>query len=199
MKASKLFFIYVAKNKDWERLQAEDWDYVSSMARFYKWWVKRYLDIDIPVEADILPVIPGKLFDRMGIAYFARDHIERDKNTYHFYLSYYKPLWTDCNMEGYAGDGFGMIWWKRPKDKASSETERLALYSGENCPKVSHVLAHELLRWKGKPKQDYFGKIHDLWDRHEYNDLPYLYFDSQFKRVRKDNSFRYATIDLDKL
>lgn len=198
LSANKLFFIYVAKNKDLQQMQAEDWDYVSSMARFYKWWVKRYLGTDIPVEADILPIIPGKLFDRMGIGYLERDHDERDPNTYHVYLSYHKPLWTDCNTEGYSGDRFSIAWWKRPEEKVS-ETERLAMYAGENCPRVSHMLAHEFLRWKGKSKQDYFSKIHDLWDKHEYKDLPYLYFDSHFKRVRKDGPFKFATIDLDEL
>ena len=78
-----LFFIYVAKNSQWQQLQKEDWDYVSSMARFYKWWIRRFFDIELPVEADILPVITGKLFDRMSIAYLSRDHQERGKETYH--------------------------------------------------------------------------------------------------------------------
>ncbi|MEM3094291.1 MAG: hypothetical protein QXX64_01505 [Nitrososphaera sp.] len=194
LKADKLFFIYVAKNKEWQQRQQEDWGYVSSMSRFFKWWAQRYFDVELPVEADILPVIPGKLFDRMSLAYLVRDHSERGNDIYHFYLAYFKPFWTDCNTEGYTAENIGMAWWQRP-DSGVSETERYVFYADNNCPRVSHVLAHELLRMKGKTKKDYFGKVHDLWDKHVYKDKPFLYFDSRFKRVRKDDSYRFATLD----
>jgi hypothetical protein len=194
MKAEKVFFIYVAKNKEWQRMQAEDWGYVSAMSRFYKWWMRRYFDVELPVEADILPVITGKMFDRMSVAYLTRDHTERGKEVYHFYLAYFKPFFTDCNTEGYTAENLGITWWQRPASEAS-ETRRYAFFADENCPRVSHVLAHELLRMKGRVKKDYFGGVHELWDRHVYGDLPFLYFDSQFKRVRKEDSYRFVTID----
>jgi hypothetical protein len=194
LKADKLFFIYVAKNKEWQQRQQEDWGYVSSMSRFFKWWAQRYFDVELPVEADILPVIPGKLFDRMSLAYLVRDHSERGNDIYHFYLAYFKPFWTDCNTEGYTAENIGIAWWQRPESD-TSEIERYAFYADNNCPRVSHVLAHELLRMKGKTKKDYFGKVHDLWDKHVYNDKPFLYFDSRFKRVRKDDSYRFVTLD----
>lgn len=194
MKPDKIFFIYVAKASEWQQRQQEDWDYVSSMARFFKWWAQRYFDIKLPVDADILPVVPGKVFDRMSLAYLMRDHSERGSFTYHFYLAYFKPFWTDCNTEGYTAENLGVTWWQR-LDDVSSETQRYAFYAEKNCPRVSHVLAHELLRMKGKTKKDYFGKVHDLWDRHVYKDEPFLYFDSQFRRVHKEDSFRFATID----
>lgn len=53
-------------------MQTEDWHYVSSMSRFYRWGIKRYFDIDMQVNVDILPIVTGKLFDRMGIAYLER-------------------------------------------------------------------------------------------------------------------------------
>jgi len=194
LKADKIFFIYVAKNNEWQKRQQEDWGYVSSMARFFKWWSQHYFDIKLPVEADILPVIPGKLFDRMSLAYLIRDHSERGDYIYHFYLAYFKPFWTDCNTEGYTAKNLGIAWWQRPDDGVS-EPKRYAFYADENCPRVSHVLAHELLRMKGKTKKDYFGKIHELWDRHVYKDKPFLYFDSHFKRVRKEDSYRFMTLD----
>ncbi|MEP0824323.1 MAG: hypothetical protein HRF40_02450 [Nitrososphaera sp.] len=194
MKPDKIFFIYVAKASEWQQRQQEDWNYVSSMARFFKWWAQRYFDIKLPVDADILPVVPGKVFDRMSLAYLMRDHSERGSFTYHFYLAYFKPFWTDCNTEGYTAENLGVTWWQR-LDDVSSETQRYAFYAEKNCPRVSHVLAHELLRMKGKTKKDYFGKVHDLWDRHVYKDEPFLYFDSQFRRVHKEDSFRFATID----
>jgi hypothetical protein len=190
----KLFFIYVAKNDEWQKMQEQDWDYVSSMSRFYKWWMGRFFDVELAVEADILPVIPGKLFDRMSVAYLLRDHADRGKETYHFYLAYFKPFWTDCNTEGYTAENIGITWWQRPAEDVS-ETRRQMFYAEKNCPRVSHILAHELLRMTGRVKKDYFGKVHDLWDRHEFNDLPYLYFNGQFKRVRKEDPYRFVTLD----
>jgi hypothetical protein len=80
----KLFFIYIAKNEEWQIRQKEDWDYVYSMSRFFHWWIKRHFRIDFSVDADILPVVPGKLFDRMSLDYLLRDHIQRGKGIYHF-------------------------------------------------------------------------------------------------------------------
>jgi hypothetical protein len=195
--ADKLFFIYVARNDEWERLQAEDWSYVSSMARFFKWWIKRHFDYEIAVEADILPVIPGKLFDRMSLAYLLRDHEGRGKDVYHFYLAYFKPIFTDCQTEGYTTDNFGMALWDRPKE--GGETARFAHYAAKNCPRISHVLAHEIMHQAGRSKKQYFESVHDLWRQHMNKKKPFLYFDSQFKRVAPESSYRFATIDATEL
>ena len=56
----KLFFIYVSKDEEWKKRYQEDWDYVSSMTRFFKWWIKHEFNEDLSVDVDILPVIPGK-------------------------------------------------------------------------------------------------------------------------------------------
>lgn len=194
LETDKIFFIYVAKNNEWQQRQQEDWDYVSSMTRFFKWWMQHYFDTKLPVEADILPVIPGKLFDRVSLAYLLRDHSERGDYTYHFYLAYFKPFWTDCNTEGYTAQNLGITWWRRP-DRVASESQRYAFYAEENCPRVSHVLTHELLRMKGRTKKNYFGKVHDLWDKHVYKQKPFLYFDSRFKRVGKADPYRFVTLD----
>jgi hypothetical protein len=58
LKADRLFFIYVAKEKEWQQLEREDWVYVSAMTRFFKWWTRRYFDISLQVQADILPIVP---------------------------------------------------------------------------------------------------------------------------------------------
>lgn len=194
MKPDKIFFIYIAKAGEWQQRQQEDWDYVSPMTRFFKWWAQRYFDIRLQVEVDILPVIPGKVFDRMSLGYLMRDHSERGTSTYHFYLAYFKPFWTDCNTEGYSAENVGVVWWQRPDD-VSSETKRYEFYADKNCPRVSHVLAHELLRMKGRAKKDYFSKVHDLWDGHMHKNKPFLYFDSQFRPVSKQDSYRFVTID----
>lgn len=192
LKAEKLFFIYVARNDEWVRLQAEDWGYVSSMARFFKWWIRRYYDFDIAVEADILPVISGKLFDRMSLALFLRDHESRGHDIYHFYLTPFKPFFTDCKTEGYTTDNFGLAFWNRPKE--GSETKRNAMFAEENCPRISHVLSHEILRMQGRKKKEYFENVHDLWRQHQDKGKPFLYFDSQFKRTTSDGC-KYSTLD----
>jgi hypothetical protein len=194
LKADRLFFIYVAKEKEWQQLEREDWMYVSAMTRFFKWWAQRYFGISLPVEADILPIVPGKLFDRMSVAYLIRDHSERGQDTFHFYLAYFKPLFTDCNTEGYTAPGIGIAWWQRPA-ASMSEIHRHRFYADTNCPRVSHILTHELLRMKGKTKKDFFGKVHELWDKHIYKVQPFLYFDSQFKLVSSEDSYRFVTLN----
>jgi hypothetical protein len=193
LKADKLFFIYVAKNHEWQQMQKEDWDYVHSMSRFYHWWIRRYLDFDISVEADILPVIPGKIFDRMSINYLTRDHQQRGKSTYHFYLAYFKPFWTDCNTEGYSANNFGMVYWKRLQGAPKDRQEKY--FADTNCAKVSHVLSHEIIRMKGKKKKDYFEAVHELWDKHVLADEPYLYFNELFHKVDRNSSYRFVTLN----
>jgi hypothetical protein len=195
-KSSKLFFIYVAKEQEWRQRQSEDWEYVSSMSRFFHSWIKRYFDLDLTVEADILPVIPGRVFDRMSISYLERDHKERGRAIYHFYLTYFKPLWTDCPTEAYSSENFGMVQWKRPPNAfASSEGERTKFLADANCANISHVLCHEVLRMKGKKRKEYFDTIHELMDKHVYEDLPYLYFNDHFKLISKNSSYRFVTLD----
>jgi hypothetical protein len=194
LKPDKIFFIYTAKEKEWQNLERQDWTYVLSMTRFFKWWAQRYFDISLPVQSDILPIIPGKLFDRVSISYLIRDHRDRAQDTFHFYLAYFKPIFTDCNTEGYTAPGIGIAWWQRPSESVS-ELSRHRFYADNNCPRVSHILAHELLRIKGETKKDFFGKVHELWDKHIYNVEPFLYFDNHFQRVGSEGAYRFATIN----
>jgi len=189
-----LFFIYVAKNKEWIRLQNEDWYYVSLISRFFHQWIKRSFDMNLKVKADILPVIPGKLFDRMSVSYLSRDHIDRDKTTYHFYLTFFKPFWTDCITEGYSSENFGIAYWERSKNPLS-ELDRIRFYADKNCAKVSHVLSHEILRMMGKSRKIYFDAVHELWDKHMYEELPFQYFNNKFELVSSKESYSFVTID----
>jgi hypothetical protein len=189
-----LFFIYVAKNDEWIKLQNEDWYYVSLMSRFFHQWIKRFFNVSLTVKADILPVIPGRLFDRMSVSYLSRDHASRGKATYHFYLTYFKPFWTDCKTEGYSSENFGVAYWERSKQPVS-DTERIRFYADKNCAKVSHVLSHEILRMKGEPRKVYFERVHELWDKHLYDLLPFQYFNSKFERVSKHEPYTFASID----
>jgi hypothetical protein len=194
----KLFFIYVSKHDEWQEREKTDWDYVYSMTRFFHWWIKRIFNIDFNLQADILPVVPGKLFDRMSVAYLMRDHKERGNKIYHFYLAYFKPFWTDCGTEGYSADNFGMVEWKRP-DKTCADSMRSKYFADVNCPKVSHLITHEVLRNKGNKRKEYFDAVHDLWNRHLHNELPYLYYNERFTEVSKSSSYRYVTLDIKQL
>ena len=175
-------------------MQNEDWYYVSLMSRFFHQWIKRSFDMNLKVKADILPVIPGKLFDRMSVSYLARDHIDRDKITYHFYLTYLKPFWTDCITEGYASENFGIAYWERSKNPLS-ELDRIRFYADKNCAKVSHVLTHEILRMRGKSRKVYFDAVHELWDKHMYEELPFQYFNNKFELASNKESYSFVTID----
>jgi hypothetical protein len=196
--AKKLFFIYVSKNEDWQQRQKEDWDYVSSMSRFYHWWVKRHFNVNFTVDADILPVITGKLFDRMSLDYLVRDHNRRGKTIYHFYLAYFKPIWTDCQTEGYSSENFGMIQWKRPESFISYDHSN-KFFADTNCARVSHILSHEIIRMKGKKRKEYFEAVHRLWDRHIYENVPYIYYNERFTRTSKNSFYRFVTLDVDQL
>lgn len=198
MLQDKLFFIYVSKNDEWKKRYEEDWSYVSSMARFFKWWIKREFNEDLSVEADILPVVSGKLFDRVNLAYLLRDHKERGYSIFHFYLAYFKPLWTDCRLEGYHGENFGLITWFRPK-VFSSDFENERYFADNNCAKISHVICHEMLRRKHNKRKVYFDQVHKIWDLHIKGDVPFFYYNKQFNRVSKNSEYKYVTIDTSKL
>jgi hypothetical protein len=150
--------------------------------------------VNLKVKADILPVIAGKLFDRMSISYLARDHIDRDKTTYHFYLTYFKPFWTDCRTEGYSSENFGIAYWERSKNPLS-DLDRIRFYADKNCAKVSHVLTHEILRIIGKPRKVYFDAVHELWDKHMYEETPFQYFNNKFELVSNKESYSFVTIN----
>jgi hypothetical protein len=49
---------------------------------------------------------------------------------------------------------------------------------------------------RGKKRKEYFDSIHDLWDCHVYKELPYIYYNEQFRTVSKDATYRFVTIDV---
>lgn len=194
----KLFFIYVSKNEEWKKRYEEDWNYVSSMTRFFKWWIRHEFKEDLTVDADILPVIPGKLFDRMSVAYLLRDHRERGDSIFHFYLTYFKPMWTDCRLEGYYGENFGLATWFRPT-AFTSEFKTEKFFADNNCAKISHVLSHELIRRKVKKRKVYFDQVHKVWERHMEGKIPFIFYNKNFNKVTSNSEYKYITIDPTKI
>ena len=82
----------MAKNEDWKKLYEEDWAYVSSMTRFFKWWIEHEFNVDVTIESDILPIIPGRIFDRPSIAYLLKDHSEGG-NLFFIFISHILNLY----------------------------------------------------------------------------------------------------------
>ena len=84
---------------------------------------------------------------------------------------------------------------KTPKRIRILEGECTKFLADANCANISHVLCHEVLRMKGKKRKEYFETIHELMDKHVYEDLPYLYFNDHFKLITKNSSYRFVTLD----
>ena len=133
-----------------------------------------------------MPVKPGRLFNRVDVNSLLADHRKRGENIYHFYLCYFRPLWTDCTCEGYHAENFGMIWWQQ-----SPKRDDVSFLAEKNCTKVSHELTHEFLRQSGNKK--YVEIVHDIWDKHLFASLPFEYYSDTFTKTTKLSTF--STLD----
>lgn len=182
----RIHFVFLIKDADMQARQAE-FQYVQAMSSFFGSWIRDEFDMHLDVMCDMMTTGRRSILQRPDIHTLVQDHRERGSDTYHFYLTYFRPLWTDCTCEGYHAENFGMVWWQRPR-AGSPDVQFMAL---KNCTAVSHVLAHELLRQKGHPK--YVTAIHDIWTRHHYADLPFVGYGADHKRT--DVSPAFLVID----
>lgn len=181
-----LHFIFVIKDSDLGK-RKEEFEYVKQMAQFYKKWIKKNFSKDFEIKCDEMITRPQHFFRKLdNTSKLVRDHIERGEEIYHFYLCHFRPLWTDCTVEGYHAENFGMMLWDRPKNE--SDTLFLA---EKNCTLVSHELAHELLRQNGN--KEYLGLVHDLWTKHSFANLPFEQYGKNFEKTTSEPYF--LTID----
>lgn len=180
-------FVFVVKRQDLEK-RSWEFDYVTRMAQFYKIWIDRTFSKKIEVQTDQMPVNPS-FFHRINMGSLLTDHRERGEDIYHFYLTYFRPLWTDCTCEGYHAENFSMVWWQ-PVIK-----DDFSLLGEKNCTVVSHELAHEFLRQKGN--KNYVELVHDIWTKHLFASLPFEYYDDNFNKIEKPSTF--STIDTSEL
>ncbi len=104
-----LHFIFVIKEKDLDKRKIE-YEYVKQMAQFYKVWIKKHFSKDFKIKTDEMITKPRSIFQRLDIHSLVKDHRERGKDVYHFYLCHFRPIWTDCTCEGYHAENFSMIW-----------------------------------------------------------------------------------------
>jgi len=184
-----LHFIFLVKEEELEKRKWE-FNYVTNMAQFYKTWIEKTFSQEVAVQTDEMVQRSSSRFNLVDVPTILEDHKSRGENIFHFYLTYFRPLWTDCTCEGYFAENFGMIWWEKSKQK-----DDINFLMERNCPKVSHELAHEFLRQLGY--KSYKEIVHEIWDKHIFASLPFEHYDSQCRKSEKDPLF--ATIDTSSL
>jgi len=186
-----LHFIYVVKSDDWKDRLKDEWLYVYNMAKFYQWWLRKNFGLHYKVNTDVLVVVTTALMAlRFGMSDLMKHHKEKGEENYHFYLSYFKPRWSDCDV-GFFSDNVGLIKWKNYEGKV----EKNKFFALENCTSVSHVLLHEVGRKKDYGK-NYKGIIHEQWDKHFYGAEEFDFYDKNFRKVSSKDDFMFATMKI---
>jgi len=176
-----LHFIFVIKEEDRAKRQFE-FEYIKKMGQFYKRWIKDKFNKDYEIQCDELITTPRNILQRLDTHTLLRDHQQRGNDIYHFYLTHFKPWWTDCTCEGYHAENFGMVFWQRPK-----ETNDTLFLAEKNCTTVSHELLHELLRMSGHKK--FIQIVHDIWTKHLFEQLEFEQFDEYFQKTNDKPMF----------
>ncbi|MDE0267211.1 MAG: hypothetical protein OXK17_09435 [Thaumarchaeota archaeon] len=183
-----LHFIFVTKHEQDRAASGRDYNYVQRMAAFYGSWIREKFGISYEIKCDELVANSRGVLDRINMHTLVRDHEHRGKNTYHFYLTYFRPIWTDCTCEGYHAENFGMAYWQSPKDADISKEEDADLFFAEkNCTVVSHQILHEMLRMKGNKR--HIQDVHDLWTKHVFSQLEFVQYDGSHEVTEERPSF----------
>lgn len=180
-----LHFIFLVTREDLDN-RSKEFQYIEQMSQFYKKWIHDTFSVDVDVQCDQLIVPKQSILQRLDTSTLLKDHKSRGADIFHFYLSNFRPLWTDCTCEGYYGENFALTLWKKPKTE-----EEFLMTCQTNCTLVSHELSHEFLRQKKFKKQ--VEIIHDVWSKHLFNDLPFEQYGKNFEPTKDDPYF--LTID----
>lgn len=187
-----LRFIYVVKYEELDDRLKSDLPYIEMMSSFFKWWLNKNFGLHYDTLTDVLAVEYSPLRRiRFGLSDLIMHHRRKDKDAYHVYLAYFKPLISDCEV-GYFTDNFGLVQWI---DYSAGDTdERIRFFARENCTRVSHIILHEVGRRRGIAKR-YNEMIHEEWRRHVSNIKEYVYYDSRYKMVDKAKGV-FATMSI---
>ena len=94
-----LHFIFVVKEEEREKRQFE-YQYVQKMAQFFKVWIKEKFGKDYEIQCDEMITKPTSIFQRVDTHTLLRDHEQRGKDIFHFYVTHFRPLWTDSSRCG---------------------------------------------------------------------------------------------------
>ncbi len=170
-----LHFIFVVKEEDREKRKFE-FEYVQKMSQFYKVWIKEKFGKDYEIQCDEMITKPRNFFQRLDTHTLVRDHEQRGKDIYHFYLTHFRPFWTDCTCEGYHAENFGMVLWQPLK-----EPNDFLFLAEKNCTTVSHELLHELLRASKHKK--FIEDVHDIWTKHLFEQLESEQYGKDFQKT----------------
>jgi len=185
-----LHFIFVVKEEDREKRQFE-YEYVQKMSQFYKVWIKEKFGKDYEIQCDEMITKPRSFFQRLDTPTLLRDHEQRGKDIYHFYLTHFRPFWTDCaGCEGYHAENFGMVCWQPFK-----ESNDILFLAEKNCTTVSHELLHELLRISKHKK--FIQEVHDIWTKHLFEQLEFEQYGEDFQKT--DGKPMFLTMDTSEL
>ena len=181
-----LHFIFVIKEKDLGQRNKE-FEYVKKMALFYQYWIKKNFSKQVDIRCDEMITKPRIILQKLDTHELLKDHRQRGEKIYHFYLSHFRPLWTDCTCEGYHAENFGMVWWQPAKNQ-----DDVLFLAEKNCTTVSHEIVHELLRQVGYKR--FIQDVHDVWTKHFYSDLKFEQYGKDFEKTEEKPMF--LTIDM---
>ena len=185
-----LHFIFVVKEEDLQDRKKE-FEYVQQMAKFFQKWIKETFSEDFDVQCDEMITKPRSILQKLDTHDLLRDHRSRGEDIYHFYLTHFRPIWTDCaGAEGFHAENFGMSLWQKP----NSDDEELFL-AEKNCTVVSHEICHEMLRQQNYKR--YIEDVHDVWTKHLFANLPFLQYDENF--LTTDEKPKFLTINTKEL
>lgn len=186
----KVHFVFLVKDDDIQT-RNDEYEYIKVMSKFFGYWIYEQFGLRFDVYCDMMTAGKRNVLQKPNTHTLIADHQTRGEDIYHFYLAYFRPLWTDCTCEGYHAENFGMVWWQRPPVKHNvSDVQFMAK---KNCTTVSHILAHEILRQRGHSR--YIPIVHDVWTRHFYDDLPFVGYGYDHKRDNTSPAF--LVIDTD--
>lgn len=203
--ACTLHFIFVIKKEDYHKRQPE-FEYIQRMAQFYKTWIKEKSGLDYKILCDIMLTTPRSILRRLDTHDLLRDHEQRGKDTYHFYLTHFRPFWTDCTCDGYHAENFAMVMWHQPpsttpmpvnqpgntdndnhdnhdnhNNNDDDNSDMYLFLAEKNCTVVSHEILHELLRLSGRKR--FIQDVHDVWTRHFYDQLEFEQYGGDHTRT----------------
>lgn len=170
-----LHFIFVVKEVDLHKRRLE-FEYVGKMAKFYQAWIWNKFGLRYDVRCDEMITRPRSILQRIDTHTLLDDHKHRGEETYHFYLTHFRPTWTDCTCDGYHAENFGMIFWRPPGD-ADGEL----FLAEKNCTAVSHEILHEMLRISGRKR--FIQDVHDVWTKHLFDRLEFEQYGDDFART----------------
>jgi hypothetical protein len=207
-----LRLIYVVKHEELEYRVRNDLPYIERMSGFFKWWLNKNFGLHYETLTDVLAV-EYSLFRRIrfGLSDLIEHHRKKDKDAYHVYLAYFKPLISDCSI-GYFADNFGLIQWTdyastnvynsdtkgdnttNANSSTDDDDKRIRFFAIENCTKVSHIILHEVGRRRGIASR-YNELIHEEWNKHISKVKEFEYYDGKYKRVDKDRCV-FATMSI---